>query len=310
MTELVWLITGCTSGSGLALVHAIVSRGDKVIATGRGATARLSALLASSPSSITVLNLDVTSPLPQIQSIIDHAVSIHGRIDVLVNNAGRTGMSTLEEGSEDFVKNIFDINLFGAMKVTQAVLPHMRAAKQGTVAFIGAGLGWVALPFLTHYSVTKAALTMYAEALQKEIQPLGLRSIIFEPGGFDSDLTTPREGSPNTSGPTQLDDYGPLFNSVFGPESGIPSGAVAPSDITKLTNAIIDVIKGEGLAKGRPFPVRVVLGPDSLDAIRQKCNEQLKLMNDWEDISLSVTKEGSSGASRWLLDNASILNKS
>ncbi|KAK4216519.1 hypothetical protein QBC37DRAFT_385409 [Rhypophila decipiens] len=306
MSGLVWLITGCTSGSGLALVHAIVSRGDKVIATGRGATTRLASLQSSSPHSITALDLDVTSPLLQIQSIIDHAVSIHGRIDVLVNNAGRTGMSTLEEGSEDFVKNIFDINLFGATKVTQAVLPHMRAAKQGTVAFIGAGLGWVALPFLTHYSVTKAALT----SSPKRDSTLGLRSIIFEPGGFDSDLTTPTAGSPNTGGPTQLGDYGPLFNRVFGPESGIPSGAIAPSDITKLTNAIIDVIKGEGLAKGRPFPVRVVLGPDSLEAIRQKCNEQLKLMHDWEDVSLSVSKEGSSGASRWLLDNASILNKS
>lgn len=157
MAHLVWLITGCTSGSGLALVHAIVKRGDKVIATGRGASTRLSSL--SSKDSITVLDLDVTSPPAEIQAIVDHAASVNGRIDVLVNNAGRAGMSTLEEASPDFIKNIFDVNYFGAMKVTQAVLPHMRAAKRGTVAFIGAGLGHVAIPFLTHYSVTKAALT-------------------------------------------------------------------------------------------------------------------------------------------------------
>jgi len=165
MTQLVWLITGCTSGSGLTLAHAIVARGDKVIATGRGASSRLAFLQASSPENITLLDLDVTAPLPEIQSIANKAFSIHGRIDVLVNNAGRSGMSTLEEGSEEFVKNIFDINVFGAMKVTQAMLPYMRAAKKGTVAFIGAGLGWVAMPFLTHYSVTKAALTSRFAAL-------------------------------------------------------------------------------------------------------------------------------------------------
>lgn len=150
---------------------------------------------------------------------------------------------------------------------------------------------------------------MYAEALQKEITPLGLRSIIFEPGGFESDLTVPRDGAPNTGGPTQTDDYRPLFDNVFGPKSGIPSSAKAPSDIAKICEAIIDVIKGEGLAKGRPAPVRVVLGPDSMDAIRQKCHEQLKLLDDWEDVSLSVMKEGSRETSRWLLDNCSILNK-
>lgn len=157
MAQIVWLITGCTSGSGLALVHALIRRGDKVIATGRGASTRLTSL--SSNENITVLDLDVTSPSTEIQAIIDHAASVYGRIDVLVNNAGRAGMSTLEEASPEFIKNIFDVNYFGAMKVTQAVLPHMRAAKNGTVAFMGAGLGHFAIPFLTHYSVTKAALT-------------------------------------------------------------------------------------------------------------------------------------------------------
>lgn len=159
MTQLVWLVTGCTSGSGLALVQTIIRRGDLVIATGRSASTRLSSLSQSSPGSITILDLDVTSSPETIKSTIDHAASIHGRIDVLINNAGRTGMCTLEEGSPEFVRDIFEINLFGAMRVTQAVLPHMRLARSGTVAFIGAGLGWVAMPFLTHYSVTKAALT-------------------------------------------------------------------------------------------------------------------------------------------------------
>ncbi|KAK3356767.1 hypothetical protein B0T25DRAFT_452273 [Lasiosphaeria hispida] len=300
MAPLVWLITGSTSGSGLALVSALSARGDQVIATGRGASTRIAHL--RSPN-VAVLDLDVTAPLASIQAVISTAVAIFGRIDVLVNNAGVWRMSALEEASEAFVQGIFDVNLFGAVKTTQAVLPHMRAVKQGTVVFIGAGLGWAAIPFVGYYSLTKAALTMFAESLQKEIGTLGLRSIIFEPGGFDSDIGAPREGEAAFQGPG-IDDYQPLF----GKSLGGPPPKLA-GDVTKIPGAIIDVVKGEGLAKGRPFPVRVVLGPDSLDVIRQKCTEQLQLLDDWEDVSLSTMIEGQRETVPSLMDVCSILPK-
>ncbi|KAK0614883.1 hypothetical protein B0T17DRAFT_619732 [Bombardia bombarda] len=306
MAPLVWLITGCTSGAGLALVHSVAARGDLVIATGRNASSRLSEL-SSSPS-IAVLDLDVVSPLAEIQTIMASAVAIFGRIDVLVNNAGMARGSSVEEASEDLVRKLFDINLFGAIKVTQAVLPHMRKAKTGTVAFIGAGLGWAVMPFMTYYSTTKAALTLFAEGLQNEITPLGLRSVIFEPGGFDSQFAAPKPGEVGFAEPPKIDDYLPLYSKVWGITSG--EAPKLPGDIAKLPGAIIDVIKGEGLAKGRPFPVRVVLGPDSLDAIRQKCNEQLQLCDTWEDMTLSVMVEGRRETGDWLLGNISILNKS
>jgi len=156
MPTLVWLITGCTSGSGLALTQAIAARGDRVIATGRNASTRLSHLKTES---IAVLDLDVTAPLSAIQGAVAEAVKIFGRIDVLINNAGISRLASLEEASEALMKAIFDINLFGAIKTTQAMLPHMRAAKQGTVVFMGAGLGWAAMPFFSYYSMTKAALS-------------------------------------------------------------------------------------------------------------------------------------------------------
>jgi hypothetical protein len=147
--------------------------------------------------------------------------------------------------------------------------------------------------------------TVFAESLQKEIAPLGLRSVVFEPGGFDSDLAISREGEPFVQAP-QANEYAELFGKVFG-GGGIPP---SPGDIKKLPEAIIDVVKGEGLAAGKPFPVRVVLGPDALDAVRQKCNEQLQLLDKWEDVSLSVMHDGRRETSRWLLDGCSILNKS
>jgi len=152
----VWLLTGCTSGSGLSLAHAISARGDLVIATGRSITNRLPS--PSSPN-ITLLDLDITSPLASIRETITTAISIHGRIDVLVNNAGISRLAALEEMSEEMLRGVFEVNLFGAVKMTQAVLPHMRSRKDGTVVFVGAGMGWVGLPFLGGYSMSKAALT-------------------------------------------------------------------------------------------------------------------------------------------------------
>ncbi|KAK3387886.1 hypothetical protein B0H63DRAFT_542363 [Podospora didyma] len=302
MASLVWLITGCTSGSGLALVHAIAARGDKVIATGRDATSRLAGLAVEKKDSIAVLDLDVTAPLAEIQSVIAHAVTIFGGLDVLVNNAGVMRMAGIEEASEAFIQHMFDINVFGAIKTTQAVLPHMRAAKRGTVVFIGAGLGWAPLPFFTYYSLTKAALTMFAEGLQKEVAPLGLRSVIFEPGGFESRLAAPRDGEPS-GGKPNVEDYLPLFGKIFG--GGRPQ---MQGDITKLPDTIIDVVKGEGLAKGRPLPMRVILGPDALDVIRQKCSEQLEMIDAWEDVTLSTMLEGRRETPRGLLKSCSVMS--
>ncbi|KAK3944435.1 hypothetical protein QBC46DRAFT_337475 [Diplogelasinospora grovesii] len=284
MAPLVWLVTGCTSGIGAALVHGIAARGDKVIATGRNASDRLDSIESDS---VAVLDLGVCAPFADIQVQVARAVAIFGRIDVLVNNAGLSRMSTIEEASEEFVKAIFDVNLFGAMKVTQAVLSFLRNAGGGTVVF--------------------AALTMLAEGLQKEGPPLGIQSIIFGPGGFESNLAAPRDDEPFAI-PPKVEDLR-LFQSTFGSFSKDIAPKV-PGDISKLPDAVVDMVKGEGLAKGRPFPVRVVLGPDSLDAIRQKCNEQLQLCDSWEDVALSVMEEGRRETSRWLLDTCSILNKS
>ncbi|KAK4455357.1 hypothetical protein QBC34DRAFT_432695 [Podospora aff. communis PSN243] len=302
-TPKVWLITGATSGLGLSLINTLSSSpSNLIIATGRNITTRFPRPI---PPNTTLLDLDVTSPLPTITSTITAALSIHGRIDVLVNNAGISRMSVLEEMDEKLLRDVLEVNLFGAVKVTQAVVRHMRERREGTVVFVGAGMGWVGLPFLGGYSMSKGGLTMFAETLQKEIAPFGLRTVIFEPGGFDSDLTVTREGEAFAQ-PPEAKEYVELFSKVYG------SGGIPPSqgDVNKVPQAIIDVVKGEGLAKGRQFPLRVALGPDALDAIRQKCNEQLHLLDEWEDVSLSVMHEGRRETSRWLLDGCSMLNKS
>jgi len=155
MASQVWLVTGATSGIGAALVKGIVAHGDKVIATGRNAESRIANLASDT---VTILDLDVSASKASVDAQIKKAVEVHGRIDVLVNNAGMSGATSIEEATEEFTRNIFDVNLFGALKVTQAVLPYMRSQQSGHVTFIGAGLSWAPFPFLGLYSMTKAAL--------------------------------------------------------------------------------------------------------------------------------------------------------
>ena len=154
----VWLLTGISPSPslGLSLLHALSSRGALVLATGRSLTTRL----PSPPHNVTLFDLDVTSPLPQIQSTIAAALAVHGRIDVLVNNAGVSRLATLEEMDEDAMREVMEVNFWGAVKVTRAVLAAgMRERGEGTVVFVGAGMGWVGLPFLGGYSVSKAAVS-------------------------------------------------------------------------------------------------------------------------------------------------------
>ncbi|KAM0336984.1 hypothetical protein ACHAPQ_003572 [Fusarium lateritium] len=306
MPQLIWLVTATTSGLGAAVVQSLTARGDRVIATGRGATKRLTHLQSDD---VYLLDLDVTAPRAQIDEQIKKAWDVWGHIDVLLNNAGISAPKSIEEADDDFVRNVFDVNLFGTLHVTQSILPYFRARKSGTIAFIGAGVGWGPLPFLAHYAASKAALGAFVEGLAKEVRRFNIRCIIFEPGGFPSQLGQPREGSVEGFGKYQpsIEAYAPAFEEMM----NVFVSDIAPNvpgDISKLSERIVDCVKAEGIAAGRPEPVRVILGSDALRLIEQKCKEQLELSSNWEDVSLSTDRDGHDHvASKGMLRYSSIL---
>lgn len=195
--------------------------------------------------------------------------------------------------SDTYMQQMFAINLFGPLHVTQAVLPYFRAQKSGTIAFTGAGVAWAPLPFLAHYSASKAALDIFVEGLAKEVRGFGVRCVMFEPGGFASRLGQAREGFDEGFGKYQpgIADYGPLFGDTMAlfMEEIAPH---VPGDVKKISQQIVAVVKGEGGAAGKDWPVRVILGSDSLDLIKQKCTEQLQLAEEWKDVSLSTDSDG------------------
>ncbi|EED16462.1 3-oxoacyl-[acyl-carrier-protein] reductase, putative [Talaromyces stipitatus ATCC 10500] len=294
MAPLVWFVTGATSGIGAALVAEILLRGDKVIATGRKVEERLGPQIPKSDH-VVFFEFDVAVEKSEIVHKVNEACAIFGHIDVVVNNAGVSLLKSVEEAEDADVMKMFQVNLFGAMRVTQAFLPHFRAQGSGTLAFTSSSSARYTVPFMSHYCASKAALSTYVEAIQTEVRALGIRCVSFECGGFLTMLGQPRapDADKPSFGSTQpgVEAYLPLFAEFTG-IFNVDPGDMVPNDMEKLTTRMVDYVKGEGLAKGRPWAVRIVMGSDAFAGAQQKLQEDQILLSRWEDMS-QMHREGS-----------------
>ena len=154
MTQLVWLITGCSSGFGEQFVRGILSRGDLVIATAR----KLEKLQHLKQAGASILQLDITDNQQSIRNTIAKAISVYGRVDVLVNNAAYIAIGVWEDLEyEDWLAQ-FDTNVFGTIKVTRALLPHFRQRQSGAMVFVSSLSGWIGHSGCSAYAGSKFAL--------------------------------------------------------------------------------------------------------------------------------------------------------
>jgi len=178
-TPQVALVTGATSGIGKATAIALAAAGFQVIGTGRN-TARLTA-----PAGVTYLDLDVTSD-ESVASAVTQVIDRFGRIDVLVNNAGVGSTGAAEEFSITQTQDIFDINVYGVMRTTKAVLPQMRAQGRGRIINVSSLSGFVPSPFMALYVSTKHAVEGYSQSLDHEVRDHGIRVLLVEPGPINT----------------------------------------------------------------------------------------------------------------------------
>jgi len=175
-SPLVFLITGCSSGIGRATAVEAAAAGHRVFATGR----RPESLGDLGPG-IEILPLDVTDDAG-IHRVVSDVIARAGQIDVLVNNAGYGQMGTVEDVALARWRAEFDVNVFGLIAVTQAVLPHMRARRAGRVINIGSIAGRIAYPFGGAYCASKYAVEAISDALRLEVERFGIRVVLVEPG--------------------------------------------------------------------------------------------------------------------------------
>ena len=271
----VWFVTGASRGFGLLIAKEALSRGDSVVATARDPQAVLDALPDAGDRLLAVA-LDVANSA-QIAEAVDAAIDRFGRIDVLVNNAGRGLVGAVEETSVDEARAIFDVNVFGLLAVTKAVLPHLRAQRSGLVINLSSVGGFVAWPGWGVYAATKFAVEALSEAMTHELAPLGIRSVAIEPGPFRTNFL---DGSSLSVVATEFDDYADTAGAARTWATDTNYGQAG--DPVEAARIIVD------LAARDELPERIQLGANAVDDVAAKLERTARDQEQWRAISLSA----------------------
>ncbi len=187
------LITGCSSGFGKLAAIAFAKRGDTVFASMRNLDRAqpLRDEAAAAGVTVEVIQLDVTDRA-SVDAAVARVIQGAGRIDVLVNNAGIGAVAPTEEFTDDEFTRVFDTNVFGVLRVTRAVVPHMRAQHSGRIVNVGSLAGIVASPFRGIYSASKAAVEAITDAMFYELLGFGVHVCVIEPGYFETAISDNR----------------------------------------------------------------------------------------------------------------------
>jgi NAD(P)-dependent dehydrogenase (short-subunit alcohol dehydrogenase family) len=263
----VWLITGCSTGFGRELSRAVLARGYRVVVTARNPES-IESLVAGHEDRAIALRLDVTNPA-EIDAAVRQAEKTFGRIDVLVNNAGIGYFGAIEESDEAEVRRMFEINVFGLARMTQAVLPGMRKRRSGHVVNIASIGGIRAFPAVGFYNATKFAVVGLSEALSLEVAPLGIKVTIVEPSGFRTDWA----GRSANEAKQQIADYAETAGKNQASIRGY-SGK-QPGDPVKAAEAIIKAVESP-----EP-PLHLLLGKAALKGARWKIDLMKKDFDAW-----------------------------
>lgn len=252
-TAPVWFVTGTSSGFGHAIASEAIARGHRVVATARN-PGDLEELVALAPDRVLALRLDVTRPA-EIDAALAAAYERFGAVDVLVNNAGYTLSGAIEETSDAELRAAFEPMFFGALALTRAVLPHLRARGSGTIVQITSAAGLCTGPGFGAYSAVKYSLEAASEALAGEIAPLGLKVLLVEPGMFRTSLL----GANYRAMPAL-----PAYEATMAPMRAYTDSQrdAQAGDPHKAAKAIVDAVEA-----GVPT-LRLPLGGDAVEMIR------------------------------------------
>lgn len=277
----VWFITGASSGIGKAIAEAALKNGDRVIASSRNSL-KLSDLKGK--GAITV-DFDINLLQDELTNAVNDLIKNHGSIDVIVNNSGYAQFGSIEEAGVELLEKQFKTNVYGPIKVSNAILPHFRAKKSGIILNIGSRAAYDTIPFVGLYDSSKAALQNLSVTLDKEISKFNLRAILIEPGMFRTKFLSSLNES-DLAFPAKFEDYEseriPLKRAFK--EANLKQ----PGDPEKLASNLVDLVHKKGSFKEKEIPSIVTFGADSIDSIKEYSQFNLKRIEEMKDLILST----------------------
>lgn len=273
----VWLVTGASSGFGRAIAEAALADGDFVVGAARR-TEALGELVAAYPGQVEALRLDVADTGAAEEAVRD-VVARHGRVDVLVNNAGRTHVGAFEETGERELRELFDVHVFGPAALVRAVLPSMRERRSGAIVQMSSMGGQMSFAGFSAYSGTKFALEGMSEALADEVREFGIKVLIVEPGAFRTGLfATDRAGTSADSG---------VYGKVGRTREAVAGGdGSQPGDPAKAAALILAALQAD------PTPLRLPLGDDGVTAVLGHLDQIREDVAAWEKRTRATDFDG------------------
>ncbi|MFD0764425.1 SDR family NAD(P)-dependent oxidoreductase [Mucilaginibacter lutimaris] len=271
----VWFVTGASKGLGLSLVKQLLTKGYNVAATSRN-IADLENAVGKSESFLP-LAVNLTDE-KSVNDAISQAISLFGKIDVVVNNAGYGIVGALEELSDAETRANFDINVFGSLNVIRAVMPHLREQQSGHIFNISSIGGFSGnYPGFGIYCATKFAVQGFTESLSAEARSLGIKATIVSPGYFRTNflapdaLITPKNEIEAYKTVREVQDT--HLNQIGGNQPGDPEKGVA---------AIITV------AEANEAPLHLFLGQDAYDVAYQKMSDVKNDLETWKEVTVNT----------------------
>jgi NAD(P)-dependent dehydrogenase (short-subunit alcohol dehydrogenase family) len=265
MSSKFWLITGASKGFGRQWTEAALARGDRVAALSRSAGA-FDDLAETYGDAILPMQVQVTdraAVTDAVHTVVDH----FGRLDVVVNNAGYGLFGMVEELTEQQARDQIEVNLFGPLWITQAVLPQLRAQRHGHIIQVSSIAGVFSLPGLGLYNASKFALEGYSASLAAEVKDFGINVTLVEPAGYATDW----------AGPSAVHAArGDAYDQV---RAGMVRPAATRGDPSATREAILTIVDAD-----EP-PLRIFFGPGPLPLMKREYAARIAEWERWDDVS-------------------------
>ncbi|OZE24583.1 short-chain dehydrogenase/reductase [Rhodococcus sp. 05-2254-6] len=272
MAPKTWFITGTSKGFGREWAIAALERGDRVAATARN-TDTLKDLVEQYGDAILPIELDVNDRAADFAAV-QQAHETFGSLDIVINNAGYGQFGMIEELSEEDARAQIETNVFGALWVTQAALPFMRAQGSGHILQVSSIGGISAFPNVGAYHASKWALEGFSQALAQEVEDFGIHVTLIEPGGFSTDWS-----GPSAKKSTDIAAYDPIRDKATKLRS---ARQATPGDPTATRSALLKVVDAE-----KP-PLRVFFGEAPLKIATKDYESRLASWREWQPVAVEA----------------------